>query len=210
MKVEMISKFGLSFVFSALMLSTVAFAQGFQDLISTFKEIGVFQFYLPFILVFTVLYALLLKTNIFGSKENVNKPLVTIISLAAAAFIMVYVPIGITFSQFLTNFFGNVVIVILTLVALVILASILTSGGFFNIPETFTKGAGPIVVLVLLLLVVFGVFVASGGTSIFPGIKISANPVFDAIGGFSPTTLAIIILVVGTGLIVWLLGKKPA
>mgnify|MGYP001559561154 CR=1 FL=1 len=104
MRTEIISKVGLGFVFSVLMLSGLGFAQGFQDVIGTLKEIGVFQFYLPFLLVFAILYGLLLKTKIFGEQ---NKGIVTVIALAASAFIMVYSPVGITFSQFLANFFGN-------------------------------------------------------------------------------------------------------
>jgi len=201
-----ISKIGLSFIVSILILSTVAFAQGLQDLISTFKEVGVFQFYLPFILVFAILYALLLKTSIFGVKENPNKPLVTIIALAASAFIIVYTPVGITFSAFLTNFFGNAVVVILTIVVLILFANLLKEGQILDVTGLF-KGNWLILGLVLLLLVVFGVFIASGGSSIFPGIKISAKPIFETIGGLSATTVAIIVLIIGTAIIVFIFAK---
>lgn len=198
----MISKVGLGFVFSILMFSGVAFAQGFQDLIGTLKDVGVFQFYLPFLISFAVLYALLLKVKVFGD----NKALVTIIALAASAFIMVYTPVGITFSQFLTNFFGNAVVIILTIVVLIMFANILKTGEIFDVSGLLT-GNWKWVGLLLLLLVVFGVFVASGGTSIFPGLKINANQLFGPIGGINSTTWAIIILIVGTGLIVWLFAK---
>lgn len=201
MKAELISKVGLGFVVSILMLSGLAVAQGLQNVIGTLKDVGVFQFYLPFLISFAVLYALLLKVKIFGD----NKALVTIIALAASAFIMVYTPIGITFSQFLTNFFGNAVVVILTFVVLIIFADLLKTGGIDV--TSLVKGNWLLVGLLLLVLLVFGVFVASGGTSIFPGIKISAKPAFQAIGGISSTTLAIIILIVGTALIVWLFSK---
>lgn len=198
----MISKVGLGFVVSILMLSSVAFAQGFQDVIGTLKDIGVFQFYLPFLLVFAILYGLLLKTKIFGEQ---NKGLVTVIALAAAGFIMVYTPVGITFSQFLANFFGNVVVVILTVIVIIIFTSMLKEGGFDI--GTVLKGGWLWAALLLLLIVVFGVFVASGGTSIFPGLKIFPKETFGAIGGVSTTTWTIIILIAGTALIVWLFSK---
>ena len=201
----MISKVGLSFVVNILMFSNIAFAQGLQDLISTFKEVGVFQFYLPFILVFAILYALLVKTKLFGDPEK-GKGIPVLIALAASAFIMVYTPVGITFSQFLTNFFGNVVVVILTIVVLVLFASLLKEGKILDVESLF-KGAWLWVGLLLLLLLVFGVFLASGGTSIFPGLKIGAQPVFKSIGGLSSTTVAIIVLIIGTALIVFFFAK---
>jgi len=206
MRTEIISKVGLSFVFSILMFSVSAFAQGVPDVIKTLKEVGVFQFYLPFLLAFAILYGLLLKSKIFGEQ---NKALVTIIALAASAFIMVYTPIGITFSTFLTNFFGNAVVVILTIVVLIIFVNMLKEGGFDI--AGIVKGGWLWGALLLLALIVFGIFIASGGTSIFPGLKIFPKETFSAIGGISSTTLAIIILIVGTGIIVFLFakGEKP-
>jgi len=204
MKNEMISKVGFSFVASILMFSGLVVAQGIQDVIGALKEVGVFQFYLPFLISFAVLYALLLKVKVFGE----NKALVTIIALASSAFIMVYTPVGITFSQFLTNFFGNAVVVILTIVVLIMFANILKTGEIFDVTGLF-KGNWLWVGLLLLLLIVVGVFVASGGTSIFPGLKINPSQLFGPIGGVSSTTWAIIILIVGTGLIVWLFAREP-
>ncbi|MBU5537473.1 MAG: hypothetical protein QW818_01525 [Candidatus Aenigmatarchaeota archaeon] len=211
MRTGLISKVGLSFLVSLLTLSGIVFAQGMQDLISTLKEIGVFQFYLPFLLTFSILYALFLKAKVFGE----NKGLVTIIALAASAFIMIYTPVGITFSQFLTNFVGNTVVVIFTIVMVLLFANLLTEGGI-DISKIFGEKNKPNIGTIaiaglLLLLVVFGVFIASGGSTIFPGIKLGAKPLFEAIGGVSTTTLAIIVLIFGTALIVWLFAKgQPA
>ena len=209
MKTEIISKVGLSFVASILMLSGFAFAAGIQDVISTLKDIGVFQFYLPFLISFAVLYALLLKAKIFGEQKG----LVTIIALAASGFIMVYTPVGIAFSQFLANFVGNAMVVILTLVVVIIFANMLKEKEGLGLDVTSVmKGGWLWVGLLLLLLLAFGVFVASGGTSIFPGLKISTKELFGPIGGLSSTTLAILVLVIGTGLIVFMFskGEKPA
>lgn len=205
MKTELVSKVGLAFVASFLMLSSLVFAQGLEGVIGTLKEVGVFQFYLPFLLSFAILYALLLKTKIFSDQKG----LVTVIALAASAFIMVYSPVGIAFSTFLANFFGNAVVVILTIVVLIIFVSMLQTGGF-DIAQVI-KGGWLWLVGLLILLLVVGVFVASGGTSIFPGLKILPKESFSAIGGLSATTWAILILVVGTGLIIFLFARpeKP-
>jgi len=208
MRLESISKLGLGFVASFLMFSSLAFAQGLEGVIGTLKEVGVFRFYLPFLLSFAILYALLLKTKIFGEQKG----LVTVIALAASAFIMVYSPVGIAFSTFLANFFGNAVVVILTIVVLIIFVNMLQSGGF-DIGNVI-KGGWLWLVGLLILLLVVGVFVASGGTSIFPGLKIFPKETFTSLGGLSATTWAILILVVGTGLIIFMFARsdkaKPA
>lgn len=199
----MISKVGLGFVVSILMFSGVVVAQGFQDVISTLKDIGIFQFYLPFILVFAILYGLLNRSKMFGTGGAIN----IIIALAVSGFIMVYTPVGITFSQFLTNFVGNVMVVVLTLLAVLIFATIASTGGVFEVGAIFKKGWGMWSIIAILVLLVIGVFVASGGTSIFPGINIGKVKIFDNLFGFSSSTLALIILIVGTGLIVFFLSK---
>jgi len=199
----MISKVGLGFVFSILMLSGLVFAQGFQDVISTFKEIGVFQFYLPFLIVFAIFYGLLAKTKLFGDQ----KIFPVMISLAAAGFILVYTPIGITFSQFLTNFVGGAVTVILTFVVIIALVNMLLSGNIIKQPEKGSLLNNVPLVIGLVLVVVIGVFLASGGTALFPGLKIGTREIFSGIGGLSSTTVALIVLVLGTGLIIWFFGK---
>lgn len=198
MRKEVVPKIVLSFVFSILMLSSATLATGFSDVTESLKEIGVFEFYLPFLLVFTILFGLLQKIKLFGEQ---GKAINIIVSLAVAGFILVYTPVGITFSQFLTNFFGNVVVVILTLIVIVLFAAIVSTGFGFEFKELF-KGKGVILgALLLLALIVFGVFVASGGSSIFPGIKIG-DKTFDFFGGINTGTWALIILIVGTGIIV--------
>lgn len=195
-------KIVLGFVIGMLSLSGIAFAQqGIGSVIDTLKGIGVFEFYLPFLLTFSILYALLLKSKIFGE----TKGLTTIIALSVAGFIMVYTPVGITLSQFLANFVANSIVAILTILLILIFANMLKDGGF-NVTE-IVKGRGLWVALLLVALVAFGIFVSSGGSTIFPGIKLLPRQTFDSFGGVSVTTWAILILIVGTGLIVWSFAK---
>lgn len=209
MRTKVLSKIGLGFIFSILAFSSATFAQGIEGVISTLKEIGVFQFYLPFILVFAILFGLLVKTKLFGEQRGIA----VVIALAAAAFIMVYTPVGITFSQFLAQFVGGAVAVILTLVVLIVLVNMLSTKEAGILPDMWNdifKGSMLWLLLAFILLIVFGVFVSSGGTSIFPGLKINPTELFSSIGGLSPVTLTIIILIVGTALIVFLFGRKAA
>ncbi len=210
MRTGIISKVGLSFIVGILMLSGLIFAQGIEDIIGIAKDVGVFQFYLPFIIAFAILYGLLQKVQIFGDPtKGPAKSLNIIISLAIAAFVMVYTPVGITLSQFFTNLFGNAIVVILTFVVIAMFISILKEGKIFDF-KMLTKGSNYAIGILLFVLIVVGVFVASGGTAIFPGLKISPNEILSPITralNVSSTTLALIILIIGTGLIVWMVGK---
>ena len=205
MKTEMISKLGLTFVFSILMLSSLAFAQTtIEGIINTFKAIGVFQFYLPFLLVFAVLHGLLSRTQILKGGLS------AIISLVAAAYIMIYTPVGITFAQFLANFFAGSVLVILTIIVVVIFVSMLVSASIIPDPKTVFVKAGSIWLFIgIFLVIAAAIFFASGGLGVFPGGKGFGG----TLGGMSTTTWAIIILIVGTGLIAILAsmggGKAP-
>lgn len=203
------SKFALSFIAGILMLSGAVFAAaGLEGIVQAAKDIGVFQFYLPFILVFAIILGLLQKVKVFGENKQLN----VIIALVVAAYVAVFTPVGITFGQFLTSLFGNAIVVIITFVIVALFFAVLQGGGLFEF-KGFKGVYSYWVVLLLFALIIFGVFVASGGTAIFPGLKVSPtewlSPVIRAFG-MSSTTLALIILIVGTGLIVWWFAKPEA
>lgn len=213
MRNETAYKLCFGFAFGMIMMSSVAFAQGFQDVVGTLKDIGVFEFYLPFLLVFAIIYGLLNKIQIFGDKA---KGINVIVALAIAGFTMVATPVGITLSQFLANFASQWIVVILTIVAIVVFVSLLTSGGLFKKEtlEGFFQKGNLTIALILLALLAVGVFISSGGTSIFPGLKISTRGLFGPVGGINTNTLALIALIVGTGVIIFLFTRsgeeKPA
>lgn len=54
----------------------------FGDVIITLQEAGVFEYVLPFLLIFAILFAILEKTQVFGTdKTNVNVVVATVIGL---------------------------------------------------------------------------------------------------------------------------------
>lgn len=58
--------------------------QGFQGLIFTLQQWGVVDVVLPFILVFTIVFAVLEKTKILGSDDNTVRKYATVVSLVLA------------------------------------------------------------------------------------------------------------------------------
>lgn len=184
---------------------------GISDLIAAGKEMGIFEFYLPFVIMFAVLYGLLSKSKIFGDAEKDRKvrSINLIISLAASAFVMAYTPVGITLTTFFANLFTNALIAIVTmLVFLMITALVLGAAG----REMKLESGAKFVVLFIIILVI-GVFISSGGLAFFPGLTL--GPVSDVptpiieFPNLKLTTqdIAIIALVILTGIVIWYVTK---
>jgi len=174
------------------------------DLIQSGKAFGIFEFFLPFILMFAIFYGLLAKTKIFGDPGS--KPARTInlvIALSAAAYIMVFTPAGVTVSTFLSTLFGQWMVLVLGLLAFLMVFYLM-----MNIlkPEAtwdWTKWGWAILLIAIVLMA--GVFISSGGATIFPGIK---TPISINFGATDPGILAIIIVVVLTGLVIYFLASS--
>lgn len=178
---------------------------GIAELVAAAKEFGIFEFYLPFILMFAVIYGLLAKSRIFGeAKERPASTINLVVSLVAAAFIMVYTPAGITLAAFISNLFGGTLVVLLSILAFLIIAGLVIpslTGRALGTEVIGTKWI-PLLILGILALAV-GVFISSGGTAVFPGVKIP----WVQISIPSAENLAIIVVVVLTGLIIWWLAR---
>lgn len=170
-----------------------------SDFVSIANNMGFFQFYLPFILTFAVFYGILEKIKIFGDKSrNIN----LIISLALAFYVISFTPVGITLAQFLSQFFTDISLMIFTILGLgMILVVLMAISGkkFENIGEN--KYLIPIGLLIAVLLVL-GIFITSGGLSLFPGINIGTGGL-----GLSDQDIVILAIVGLTILLIWWLTK---
>lgn len=179
------------------------------DLVISAKEFGIFDFFLPFILMFVIFYGLLIKTKIFGSGEDkqptrFSKTISLVISLVAASYIMIFNPagIGVTVSTFFANLFGQTLVVVMSLLAFLIvlylMMNVLQPGATWN----WMKWGWAVLIIALVLGV--GVFISSGGAAIFPGISI---PFSISFGNIDPGTVAVIVVVILTGIVIYFLAK---
>lgn len=182
---------------------------GIADLIAAGKDMGIFEFYLPFVIMFAVLYGLLGKSKIFGDSEKDRKvrAINLIIALAASVFVMAYTPVGITLTTFFSNLFTNALIAIVTMLVFLMLVSLIL--GAFGGEMKLEKGV-KFVVLFLVILVV-GIFISSGGLAFFPGLTlgtVSDTPtlVFPELN-LTTQDVAIIVLVVLTGIVIFYVTK---
>ena len=169
----------------------------FADLLSIARNIGFFEFYLPFVLTFAIFYGLLEKAKIFGEKSrNIN----LIIALVAALYVIGFTSVGTTFAQFLSSFFTDVSLILVSLLALGMIFFILVPLSGHKVENVFSlKYLLPIAALLAL-----GAYLSAGGLQLFPGISLPG-------GGFglglSDQDIVILIIIGITLLVIWWLTK---
>lgn len=184
------------------------------DVIANLQNVGIFQFFLPFIILFAVMYGMLTKTRIFGNpKEDpgVNR-INAIISFAAACFIMLYPTTGtavLHLSDFLANIFAGTLIYVVTIIAFLIVMFMIATP--LNKGEAPSFGRAGLIGAAVAVVLVAALFLSSGGTQIFPGVNINLGYVFSGggfgYGGVDPTTIALVIVLLVMGLAVYYVVK---
>ncbi len=186
------------------------------DLIVNLKEFGIFDFYLPFIIMFGIFYTLLGRTKIFGEPTDTTAKRVNLIVALGASLYLMYSPIGgaitISLSSFFASFFSQIFVVILSFVGLLMVLYVI-SFGMTGKELKENVGSSRIFKAVIIIAILIGVaiFFASGGSAFFPGLSLP-NLQFPS----SPTTvlslpnldistsdLAIFFLVAVTGIIIY-------
>lgn len=157
----------------------------FTDFLSTLDSIGFYEVALPFLLVFTIFFAILQKISLFG-KESKN---INIVVALAIAFFVIRVPQVVnTINTFLPNVSLVVIVIIMVLLILGILG--------------FTEASwGGLPFFVAILAAIAGVVWSLSGTGLFNfalprGLRITTTDV---------TVLAVI---AAFFLIIWLIARK--
>jgi len=161
------------------------------DLIAKGAEFGVFTYYLPFLIVFTIVYAVLTKTKIFGEDKKISG----VIALIAALYVMT---MGQTVGLFLASFFaGGSLILLLFFMALLIIGLVVGEKSWrsFETDKPLT-GLFLIGIIIAVLLFYFaGGFKMLGIT--MPNVPSNLPTQIDQ------ETLIIIGVLIFTGLLIW-------
>jgi hypothetical protein len=143
----------------------------FADILELWKAYGVFEFYLPFVLMFAIFYGLLAKSKIFGdeSKERRVRNINVVISIVAALFVMVS-PVGVSLTTFFGTFFTQTMVVLTTMLSFLLIMYMVVPHGsvddMLKEPMKYAKFLIPFAALAALAL-----FFASGAPAIF-GINV--------------------------------------
>ena len=203
-------------------------ASTISEWIAQGHNIGVFKFYLPFVLSFAVFYGLLRKVKIFDGKKvdgkyensKVGKVIDLIVSAILALLIMGYTPAGISLAEMFSSMFTETMIIVISLIGgLMVLSVLLNVAGIhvggnwlFDEEKGKYKLRYPIVWVAFLFLTLIALagFISSGGTALIPGIYLPNIsfpniPAFNipALGLTSVDMVMIALVVLTLGIIIW-------
>lgn len=177
-------------------------ATPFETVIIRLQELGMFQFFFPFMLSSAIFYGLLRKSKIFGDPRQ-NIAVNAIVSLVAAFMIWAY-PIlaGVSIEYQLSTFFTQGMLAMLaTMVGLMVIGMFLPPGVAERIKEIgfgkkFYGG-----LIVIFVLVGFGILISSGLWNVFfpSGIDLG----FEMSSDILITVGIILLLVITVGVIVF-------
>lgn len=191
------------------------------DLISIATNYGVFEFYLPFLIMFALFYGLLTKMRIFGDPYGDDKKgarlaraINVILALGISLFIMAYTPVGISLSSFLAGMFGQTSLIVITLICAGIVLYILgVMAGFdiFKIKSTKDKNKTPGIVkfvVIVVGLVVVAMFIANSGI-LLPDIGGGAGITVPGLD-ITMQDLMIFGLILLTVIAIWYVVRAPS
>lgn len=177
------------------------------ELIAKARDLGVFAFYLPFLLAFAIIYALLRRAKIWGDRKNID----LIVSLIAAAFIIGYTPFGYALSYFLVNTLGGVFTTLITILGILLIFYMLLPLFGVGREKEYSK---KLIAITLLISIIIGIGILIAYIPAVPGISLPTvivpglpTPVFPGIA-LSYEDIAIICLVVLTFIVIWYLAKE--
>ena len=165
---------------------------GFSELAVYFETYGVMDFLLPFVLVFTIVFAIMQKTKILGDRKNFNVIIALCLGLIfVVPHIMGTYPLGYDPVQVMNEALPSISLVAVASIMLLLLMGLFGTG--------FAAAAAPIIAIVAIVFV-FYIFGASLGFWTDP------TTIFNW-WDTEVTELLIIILVFGV--VVWFITKEP-
>lgn len=169
-------------------------ATPFRNVINFFDEIGLFDVVLPFLLVFTIVFAILEKTKVLGTEEIEGKKYTKKNLNAMAAFVLAFLVVASSqLVEIITTVSSNAVVVLFLSVLFLLLV-----GSFYKEGEAvFLEGGWKVVFMIIVFLAIIGIFLdaikTSDGTSWLERLTDFGGSGSDEIAG-SVILLAIIIL----------------
>jgi len=165
----------------------------FSNLAGYFQTWGIMDFLLPFLLVFTIVYAVLQKTKIVGEgRKNFNVIIALIMGLLfVVPHIMGTYPLGYDPVEVMNQALPSISLVSIAAIMLLLLM------GIFG--TNFSNKAAPIIAIVAIGFVIY-IFGAS--------LNLWYGP-YDTFSWWTPETTELVIVLLIFGLVVWFITKEP-
>ena len=164
----------------------------FNQLAIYFQNYGVMDFLLPFVLVFTIVFAVMQKTKILGDKKNFN---VIIALVLALIFVVPHItgtyPLGYDPVQVMNESLPSISLVAVASIMLLLLM------GIFG--ANFAAGAIP---FIALLAILFVAYIFGSALNLWRGPQ-------DVFYWWTSQTTELLIIILVFGLIVYFITKEP-
>lgn len=158
-----------------------------------FQQYGLMDFLLPFVLVFTIVYATLRKTHILGDKKNFDVVIALVLGLL---FVVPHLtgsyPLGYDPVQVMNESLPSISLVSVAAIMVLLLM------GIFG--TSFTATFAPVVAIAALGFVVY-IFGSSLGVWIGPS---------DTFSWWTPEITELMIVVLIFGIVIWFITKEPS
>ncbi|MBI2558708.1 hypothetical protein HYW20_05270 [Candidatus Woesearchaeota archaeon] len=137
------------------MASQVAAVTPFRGVINFFDSIGLFDVVLPFLLVFTIVFAILEKTKVLGMEEIEGKKYTKKNLNAIAAFVIAFLVVASSqLVEIITTVSANAVVVLFLAVLFLMLV-----GSFYKEGEAvYLEGGWKIVFMIIVFIAIVGIF----------------------------------------------------
>jgi phosphoglycerol transferase MdoB-like AlkP superfamily enzyme len=164
----------------------------FTNLAANLEAYGVMDFLLPFILVFTIVYAVMQRTKILGDNKNFNVIVALVLGLLFVVphFTGTY-PLGYDPVEVLNSALPSISLVAVAAIMLLMLL------GIFG--KRFSQTFAPAIAILSIGFVAY-IFGAS--------LNLWTGP-YDAFSWWTPQTTELLIIILVFGLIVWFITKEP-
>ncbi len=169
----------------------------FRGAIEFFQRLGIYDVVLPFLLIFTIVFAILEKTKVFGTekgmpKKNLNAMVAFVISLLVVA--------SRELVAIVNESVANIVLLLLAVVSFLLLYGTFVKEG----EPVFLKGGWETAFMWIMLIGVVIIFLNAAGW-LTPGLNwVSANWNTDVVGSI----ILLIIIIVFIGYVTK--GEKPS
>ncbi len=164
---------------------------GFSNLAYYFQQYGVMDFLLPFLLVFTIIYAVLQRTKLLGDKKNFN---VIVALILALVFVVPHItgtyPLGYDPVQVMNETLPSISLVAVAAMMILILM------GIFG--ASFAASFAPIIAIAAMVFVIY-IFGAA--------LNLWTGP-YDVFSWWSSDLTELLIIILVFGLVVWFITKE--
>jgi len=148
----------------------------FEGVIAALASVGIFELYLPFLLLFAVLFAILQKSKIFAFKADAPNTKVDILfAFIVSLYIVAFSPVAGAIGLWFANLFAAVGVTLISIIVFFLVIVLMISPWWDEALESkswkWLIPLGAVVAFLIVLGSTFGGAIGAGGAITIPGLS---------------------------------------